>query len=86
MAFPTKLHRNTTLLQRLMPVCRGEFTAGLKPGPPKRIGSDPLIVSRNLFLRTSLLALLLVALAASASARTLNIERFSAEIIVEPDS
>jgi len=43
-------------------------------------------VSRNLFLRTSLLALLLVALAASASARTLNIERFSAEIIVEPDS
>ena len=86
MAFPTKLHRNTTLLQRLMPVCRREFTAGLKPGPPKRIGSDPLIVSRNLFQRTSLLALLLVALAASASARTLNIERFSAEIIVEPDS
>ena len=43
-------------------------------------------MSRNLFLRTSLLALLLVALAASASARTLNIERFSAEIIVEPDS
>jgi len=86
MAFPTKLHRNTTLLQRLMPVCRREFTAGLKPRPPKRIGSDPLIVSRNLFLRTSLLALLLVALAASASARTLNIERFSAEIIVEPDS
>jgi uncharacterized membrane protein len=86
MAFSTRLNRNPTLLQRLKPICRGEFAAGLKPGPPKRIGNCPQVALRNLLLRMSLLALLVVALAASASARQLKIEKFSAEIIVEPDS
>ncbi|HXP82046.1 MAG TPA: DUF2207 domain-containing protein [Verrucomicrobiae bacterium] len=58
----------------------------LKPGPMKRIGNYQQGALRNLFLRATVLALLAVALAASASARTLKIEKFSAEIIVEPDS
>jgi len=52
----------------------------------KRIGNYQQGALRNLFLRATVLALLAVALAASASARTLKIEKFSAEIIVEPDS
>ncbi len=58
----------------------------LKSAPMKRIGDYPQGALRNLFLRASVLALLVMALAASASARTLKIEKFSAEIVVEPDS
>jgi uncharacterized membrane protein len=67
-------------------VCCGGFAAGLKPGPPKRIGNCPQRALRRLFRRASLLALLVIALAASASARQLKIEKFSAEIFVHPDS
>ncbi len=41
---------------------------------------------RKLVLHTSVLALLLMAFAACASARELKIEKFSAEIFVQPDS
>jgi uncharacterized membrane protein len=55
--------------------------AGLKPGPPKKSS-----VLRHL-VRFPLLALFfLLALASTASARQLKIEKFSAEVIVEPDS
>jgi hypothetical protein len=40
----------------------------------------------NIFLRALMLALLVVSLAASASARDLKIEKFSSEVIVEPDA
>ncbi len=41
---------------------------------------------RKLVLHTSVLALLLMAFAACASARELKIQKFSAEIFVQPDS
>jgi hypothetical protein len=86
MASPTRRNRNQTQLQRLRPVFCGEFAAGLKPGPPNRIGNCPQRALRRLFRRASLLALLVIALASSASARQLKIEKFSAEIFVHPDS
>ena len=69
--------RGPVKLQRLKPVRCSEFAAGLKPGPPTPCKS---------LVRLALLLLFSFALAASASARTLKIEKFSAEIIVEPDS
>jgi hypothetical protein len=86
MVSTTSRIRSLVELQRLKRVCRGAFAARLKPGPPNRIGNYPQGASRNLFRRASILALLAMALAASAPARTLKIESFSAEIIVEPDS
>jgi len=73
-------------LQRLKPVFVGGFAAGLKPGHPMRIGDCRHGALRNLFLRASVMALLVMALAASSSARQLKIEKFSAEIFVQPDS
>jgi len=86
MASTTRLNRNQTQLQRLKPVFASGFAAGLKPGPPRRIGNCPQRASRRLFRSASLLALLVLALAASASARQLKIEKFSAELFVQPDS
>jgi uncharacterized membrane protein len=56
------------------------------PGPPSRIGDCPQRALRRLFQRATMLALLVIALAASASARQLKIEKFSAEIFVQPDA
>lgn len=77
MAFNARQMRGPVKLQRLKPVRCSEFAAGLKPGPPTPCKS---------LVRLALLLLFSFALAASASARTLKIEKFSAEIIVEPDS
>jgi hypothetical protein len=86
MASTTRRNRNQTRLQRLKPVFAGGFAAGLKPGPPKRIGNYRQSALHKLFRRVCVLALLGIALAASASARQLKIEKFSAEIFVQPDS
>jgi uncharacterized membrane protein len=91
MAHSASQMRRPVELQRLKPVSRGVFTAGLKPGPPerirtKRIGNCPQRALRGLFRYAAVLSLLVIALAASASARTLKIEKFSAEIFVQPDS
>ena len=48
--------------------------------------NDPRGALRRLFQLVSLLALLAIALAAPASARQLKIQKFSAEIFVQPDS
>jgi uncharacterized membrane protein len=61
-------------------------TQTLKPRPAKRIGTDPQGALSRLFQLTSVVALLVIAFAASASARTLKIEKFSAEVFVQPDS
>jgi uncharacterized membrane protein len=77
MACNAKQMRGPVELQRLKPVCCGRSAAGLKPGPPNRCHS---------LGRLALLLLFAFALAASASARELKIEKFSAEIFVQPDS
>src|ERR1700686_3137637 len=77
MAFTARQIRSQVELQRLKPECSSAFAAGLKPGPPKRNRASR---------RVAVLALLVIALAASASARQLKIEKFSAEIFVQPDS
>jgi len=51
-----------------------------------RIDSYPRGGWHNLFQRASILALLVIAFAASASARQLKIEKFSVELFVQPDS
>src|ERR1700691_3086882 len=71
-------------LQRLKPVIVCELAAGLKPGPPKGIRDVFACTLRRSFLRAAGLVLLTIALAASASARQLKIEKFSAEIFVQP--
>jgi uncharacterized membrane protein len=74
-------------LQRLKRVFESGFAAGLKPGPPYRIGKHPHGGAlRGFFRRAAALALLVIALASSASARQLKIEKFSAEIFVQPDA
>src|ERR1700674_4857715 len=77
MAFNAKQMRGPVELQRLKPVFTRACTAGLKPGPPKQ---------SNLFQGFTLLVLLVFAFAASASARELKIEKFYAEIFVQPDA
>jgi uncharacterized membrane protein YgcG len=77
MAFKTKEMHGLAELQRLRPACCGKFTAGLKPGPPKHSQS---------LLRLALFLIFVISLAASASARQLKIEKFSAEIFVQPDA
>jgi hypothetical protein len=66
-----------SLLRRLKPVIAIASAAGLEPGPPER---------RPAFRRAFVLALLVTAFAAPASARQLKIEKFSAHIFVQPDS
>ena len=96
MAFTAKREQN---LQRLKPLGTGVLTAGLKPGPPKagppkanppktRPEAEPKQIPRAITIlqRFALLSFLAVGLAAPASARQLKIEKFSAEIFVEPDS
>ncbi len=63
--------------QPVKPVCCSEYSAGLKPRPLKHFQT---------FLRLAFLLLFAFALAASASARQLKIEKFTAEIFVQPDS
>jgi uncharacterized membrane protein len=77
MAFKTKEMHGLVELQRLKQVGWSKFTAGLKPGPPKHCQS---------LVRLALLLLFVISLAASASARQLKIEKFSAEIFVQPDA
>lgn len=83
-------------LQRLAPVLRGSFTAGLPfPCQRKKLGhpfpEEPDCSNQSrklgsLIRRSLVLCLLLLVLAASASARQLKIDKFSAEIFVQPDS
>jgi len=74
-------------LQRLKPTHCGAFAAGLKPSPPKKCPSGENPLKKNgVFGRAVVLVLLVLALSASASARQLKIEKFSAEIFVQPDS
>ncbi len=77
MAFTTRQIRSQAELQRLKPACSSALAAGLMPGPPKHCQS---------LLRLALFLLFAFALATSASARQLKIEKFSAEIFVQPDS
>lgn len=86
MAFTTRQTRSHPELQRLKPLSCTGVAAGLEPGPPDRTGMDLLGALRRLFQRASFMALLALVLAASASARQLKIEKFSAEIFVQPDS
>ncbi len=87
MASTASLNCNCTELQWLKPGCSSAIAAGLKPGPPKKGPSRKNPSKRNgAFWRASVLALLVMALAASASARQLKIQKFSAEIFVQPDS
>jgi len=85
MTTTTRRTRNQRQLQRLKPLFARGFAAGLKPGPPRQLSM--LGTLRGLLCRAAALALLVIALgAASASARQLKIEKFSAEIFVQPDS
>jgi len=80
MAFTTKQNQSQPDLQRLKPLRSSAISAGrLEPGPP---------MNSRAFLYAAMLALLVIALAvaAPASARQLKIEKFSAEIFVQPDS
>jgi uncharacterized membrane protein len=89
MAFKTRQMRSPVELQQLKPLCCPEFAAGLKPGPPSRIGNHWRGALRRRFQRAALRALLLLfvlSLAAPAFARQLKIEKFTAEIFVQPDS
>ena len=52
----------------------------------KRLPQSKSASMRKRFLRIPLLALLIMALAASASARQLKIEKFSADIVVQPNA
>jgi uncharacterized membrane protein len=82
----TRQIRSQGELQRLKPVLASGFAPGLKPGPPKRIGNWLQGALWNIVRRAAVAGLLVLALAASASARELKIEKFSAEIFVQPDS
>jgi Predicted membrane protein (DUF2207) len=83
-------------LQRLKPVLEGDFAAGLKPGPPACREQSSGILEASCFVpnsvspkrraRVVLIALLAVCFASPAFARQLQIQKFNAEIIVEPDS
>ncbi len=86
MAFKSKQMRGHDEFQRLKPACCSEVAAGPKPSPPMRIGNYLHCAWRSLFRRAAVPALLVIALAASVSARQLKIEKFSAEIFVQPDS
>jgi hypothetical protein len=86
MAFPAKQIRSEVELQRPKTVASSAHSVGLKPGPPIRIGKSPQGELQNAFRRASVLALLVIALASPASARQLKIEKFSAEVFVQPDS
>jgi uncharacterized membrane protein YgcG len=80
MAFQKKQIRISPSVQRLKPLLNIGSTAGLKSAPPQKRKSILRLV------RLSLLLPFLMALAMPASARQLKIQKFSAEIIVEPDS
>ena len=74
-------------LQRLKPVFSSALMAGLKPGPPvPQMQRERTLPVRRLFMRSLALFLLVLAITASASARQLKINSFSAEIFVQPDS
>jgi uncharacterized membrane protein len=77
MAFKPRQMRSPIKRQRLKPTCRRTRAAGLKPGPPKPI---------RIHLLFTIIPLLLIALAPPASARELKIQKFSAEIFIQPDS
>jgi hypothetical protein len=77
MAATTKVGRIPLRLQRLKLVLIGVVSAGLKPGPLKRGKNSS---------RFALVLLAVLAFAASASARELQIRKFNSEIFVLPDS
>ncbi len=81
-------NRNPTPIPRMNLACsarRQASTAATSKCPPEG-GRYRQGATRGLFLRASLLALVAIALAAPVSARQLKIEKFSAEIFVQPDS
>ncbi len=100
MALKIKQMHGPVKPQRLKPLRGSAFTAGLKPGPTiramlagdaNRIRVCSLGALRNLFQRAVIpvaLGLLAIAFAAPApaSARELKIEKFSAEISIQPDA
>jgi hypothetical protein len=74
-------------LQLLKPGFARAFSAGLKPGPPKSTRSRRCTLAWLARLaRHFLLAFFAIAFAGAASARELRIQKFTAEVIVEPDS
>ena len=70
----------TVRRQRQKPLFASGLSAGLKPGPTKRNASLDRLAC---FV---LLVFFILAFAASASARQLQIQKFSSEIFVQPDS
>jgi len=81
-------NREQTQLVRLKLACSARLQAGIwvKAQCPPEGGRYTLGAMRKLLLRASVLAILAIALATTVSARQLKIEKFSAEIIVQPDS
>jgi uncharacterized membrane protein len=86
MAFTTRRNHGQSQLQRLKPVSNNALTAGLTPGSPERASLRSRRTLRNLFKGAAALVLLVIGLAASASARELKIEKFSAEVFVQQDA
>lgn len=82
----TILNRNPMQLQRLGPVCSARLQAGTADSSKCPPEGGRYISRTRAFRRAAVLALLVMALAASASARELKIEKFAAEIFVQPDS
>jgi uncharacterized membrane protein len=73
-------------LQRLKPVGSNALPPRLKPEPPKHTDVCSRRTPRTFLQRAAILALLAFSLAASASARELKIEKFSAEVFVQQDA
>ena len=73
-------------LQRLKPAILSALAAGLKPGPPENPRYMHRFARRAQLASLALLAMIAVAFTTPASARELKIQKFHAEVIVEPDS
>lgn len=76
-------------LQRLKPVLIDRLAAGLRPGPPtqeERARNDPPTIMGRIANRSLAFTLLFLVFTATASARELKIDSFSAKIIVQTDA
>jgi len=86
MAFKAKQTRSQAELQRQKTFCSARLQAGTDDSSKCPPEGGRYISKIRVFHRAAILALFLMAVAATASARQLKIEKFSAEIFVQPDS